>query len=157
MSFRMPREIRSFFKEIPIRGEEGLSFKTLFDQYYLCLMVGLLHGTLGERKDVEEMEFVDQYPQPYGQHAPAIAGLLIQAEMARNGILREDRASIQNKMVTLLDYKSTTLLSRQGHLLLDEYAAGGIAKISETIPKPRELPEFLALLHERVLSKAPSL
>jgi hypothetical protein len=116
----------------------------MFDAYYLCLMVGLDSVRLSSPDEVETEEFTKSYPVSFQRQADIIAGLLIDAELVRNGIETEDRASIEREMLELLDSHSPTRLSEKGNDLLNRYAASGFRLLREKHPDPpQSLEEFL--------------
>lgn len=82
-----------------------------------------------------------------------IIGLLINAEMERQSIQKEDRDSIQKLILRLIENNSSTMLSVSGLKLLNSYATGGMNVIRESIPKTSELEAFLVLYHDLINSK----
>lgn len=143
MSFVSPRGMLEFFKGIPHGKGDGVQFSTQFDKYYLCLLIGLDHRRLGQPTDLEVDEFIRAYPQDYSAQAEMVAGLLIDAELDRQAIGAEDRDSIQQVMLRLLDHNSPTGLSDTGSQMLNQYAAGGLSILRDRLPSPQSLPEFL--------------
>ncbi|ANV74209.1 hypothetical protein PDQ36_27660 [Bacillus cereus] len=150
MGFKLPKEARNYFKLI---DQKDNKFKTLFDKYYLCLMVGLCNEKLGKQDEYESADFVEGYPQVYADKAPLITGLLINAEMERQGINSEHRPSVEGLILQLIDNDSTIKLSEKGLELLNSYAAGGMNIIRDSIPKTSELETFLVHYH-RLLNSA---
>lgn len=144
MGFKLPIEAREYFKPIDQRSNK---FKTLFDKYYLCLMIGFLNEKLGKQEEYENADFIDNYPQPYADKAPLITGLLINTEMERQGINSEDRISVEALILELIDNNSITKLSEKGTELLNCYAAGGMDIIRENIAKNSEIETFLVHYH----------
>lgn len=147
MAFQLPKESREYFKHLFKRSDGGARFDTLFDQYYFCLMVGLNRKTLGEEAGMEADKFVEGYPSDYQNQADIIAGLLINAELFRKGIEKDDRSSIEREMLRILDDHSPTRLSEEGMRLLNLYAVEGFKAIREGITPPQNLEEFLVLYH----------
>lgn len=147
MDFKLPKESRDYFKYLVKRGDGGARFDMLFDQYYFCLMIGLNRKTLLSDEHLEPDRFIDAYPGDYQPQADLIAGLLISAELERKGIEKDDRASIEQEMLLVLDHQSPTRLSEQGMKILNQYAAYGFSVIREQILLPQSLEEFLVLYH----------
>ncbi|GGC97919.1 hypothetical protein [Pontibacillus salipaludis] len=139
MPFKLPKESRSFFK--PIDDSSKNKFETLFDKYYMCLMMGLSREKLGMKEEVEPQEFVDYYPELYVDKKELIMGLLINAEAKRQGISNKD--SLEKLMLELIDDKTVTKLSSKGVDKLNLYAAGGMNIISDQLDKTDKLEEFL--------------
>lgn len=143
MSFIMPTGARDFFKLIESR-REAPKFDSMFDYYYLCLMIGLDSRLLAsEDSDLESAEFVKAYPADYHAQADLVAGLLIDAELDRKGINPEDRESIEQEMLRLLDLQSATRLSDEGMRLLNRYAAEGFKLLRDRVLQPQNLEDFL--------------
>ena len=147
MPFQLPKESRDYFKHLLKRSDGGARFDTLFDQYYFCLMVGLNRKGLAADSDIEPDKFVEGYPSDYQNQADVIAGLLINAELSRKSIEKDDRSSIEQEMLRILDQNSPTRLSEEGMRLLNLYAATGFKVIREGITPPQNLEEFLVLYH----------
>lgn len=147
MSFQLPKESREYFKHLLKRADGGACFSTLFDLYYFCLMVGLNKRLLGAEAELEGDKFIERYPSDYQNQADVIAGLLIHSELNRKGIEKDDRTSIEQEMLRLLDHQSATRLGEEGARLLNLYAAAGFKEIREEISPPQSLEEFLVLYH----------
>lgn len=63
MSFFLPRKCKPFFSNIyDPKNRDGTKLKLLFDEYYLCLMVGLAVGKYDEEAELEKSEITDSYP-----------------------------------------------------------------------------------------------
>jgi hypothetical protein len=143
MGFQLPKESRDYFKHVIKRSDGGARFDTLFDQYYFCLMIGLDRKVLSSEDELEPDRFIERYPGDYQPQADIIAGLLINAELARKGIEKNDRASIEQEMLRILDHQSPSRLSEEGMKLLNLYAVDGFKFIREEISPPQSLEEFL--------------
>lgn len=137
-----------YFKAVDLRRDQGTKFKLMFDVYYLCLIMGLHQRRQGSNDQISKTAFIDYYPEVYRDKADLIAGLLIDAEMERKGILSEDRKSVEKLMLKLIDHMSITKLSGYGLRLLNLYAAGGINHIHENIGNTHELEVFLFQYYE---------
>lgn len=142
MSFKLPKNAGSFFRNLLAGGNNISRFETQFDAYYFCVMAGLNARQLGDLNDVGE-EFYRDYAQSFQPYADLIAGLLIDAELCRMRIDADDRSGIETVITGLLDPQSATRLSLEGHRLLDRYAAAGLTIVSEAFPTPPgSLEEF---------------
>lgn len=142
MAFKLPKGAAEYFRLIKEQAG-GVKFKYDFDMYYLCLIVGLTNRKLGTEDKVRPDHFNDSYPGPYADKLYLIAGLLIDAEMDRRKIEAHNRDSIQNLILSLIDYQEPTKLSPSGFDFLNRYAAGGLDIISDQISRTRELETFL--------------
>ena len=144
----MPKGTVDFFKAIGVARADGTQFgtqfATQFDEYYLCLLVGLDARRLGQVSDlVSTGEFIKDYPTSFQAQSTVIAGLLVDAELDRQLIGAVDRDAIQQEMLRLLDHNSATGLSSVGQGLLNQYAAGGFSIIRDQLPSPQSLPDLL--------------
>ena len=149
MTLRRPKDMRAYFKDIQGRSDGGARFETDFDQFYLCLTVGLDDGRLAPESELEPAEFNKGYTAPYKPFAPVIAGMLVEAEMRRQGIPTTKEA-IQREVRNLIEVgNGGTQLKEEGTKLLSRYAARGFELIREEIPKPRTLEDFLVAYHQR--------
>lgn len=119
----------------------------MFDAYYCCLLVGLDLRRHGREENLESAEFLRVYPDQFRSQAELIAGLLVDAELSRQGILEDDRDSIEQEMVRLLDLKSATRLSAQGDRLLNLYAAAGFERLEDRMPAPNNVEDFMVAYH----------
>ncbi|WP_163853510.1 hypothetical protein [Paenibacillus elgii] len=140
MGFKMPKDAREYFKLID-RG--NFRFKIMYDKYFICLMMGLKCGRLGSSEQLESGDFLDYYPELYADKSDLIIGLLIDAEMRRQGIVAEDRPGVESLILKLISHNSNTRLSEQGVELLNLYAAYGLDVIRDKITKTAELETFL--------------
>jgi len=149
MTLRRPKDMRTYFKDIQGRADGGARFETDFDQFYLCLMVGLDDGRLAPESELEPAEFNKGYTAPYKPFAPVIAGMLVEAEMRRQGI-PTTKDAIQREIRNLIEVgNGGTQLKEEGTKLLSRYAARGFELIREEIPKPRTLEDFLVAYYQR--------
>lgn len=129
--------------------EPGVERFLLFDAYYTCALIGLDGRRQGRAEQLEPEEFSKVYPDSFKGQAELIAGLLVEAELARQDIQPDDRASIEGEMVRLLDPRSSSRLSSEGDRLLNLYSAAGFEKIESILPPPDNLEDFL-VAYQRV-------
>lgn len=144
MAFKITSKCRSFFQYIYDKeNKDGTKLKLLFDEYYLCLMVGLASEMYDENPKLESSEITDVYPGDYVQSRDYIAGLLIATERKRRGIPESDSGALEKLMTRYLDSESRTRLSQEGVDRLNQYAARGIDIMMDVMTKPYELESFL--------------
>lgn len=155
MSFVLHNRLRSWFG---IR--DGRAFASnaaqrdssvrflMFDAFYCCLMVGLDGRRYGRADQLESTAFINGYPEDFRGQAELIAGLLVDAELERQAILPNDKKSIEQEMVRLLDLKSATRLSAKGDNLLNLYAAAGFEKLDELLVPPDNVEDFMVAYHD---------
>ena len=154
MSFYLHNRARSWFGIQDARafarttapGKEAVRF-LMFDAFYCCLLVGLDMRRHGKAEQLEPGEFIKGYPEDYRSQAELIAGLLVDAELARQDIREDDGPAIEQEMVRLLDLRSSTRLSIEGDDYLNLYAAAGFEKLEERISPPDNLEDFMVAYH----------
>jgi hypothetical protein len=144
MAFKITGKCRKFFEYIIDKeNKDGTKLKMLFDEYYLCLMVGLASEMYDENPKFESSEITDTYPLDYMQSRDFIAGLLIATERKRRGIPESDSGALEKLMTKYLNPESKTRLSQEGEERLNQYAARGTDIMMDVMAKPYELESFL--------------
>ena len=152
MPFRIVDDARKFFRHLE-RDSEYVKLETIFDQYYLCLMLGLVRAKLGSEND-EGTEFVQEFPADYHERRYEIIGLLIATELDRKGVPEEDRLGMESLVMKYVSHQSVTSLSSAGLSLLNRYARGGYEILSDHFKDPpRGLHTFLVEYHRLISSK----
>ena len=162
MSFRMPRRGEAFASGKLARLTQGEKhIKTEFDVYYAAAVLGLCsrERTPEESYDSEVgRELTRTYPRDRQEHAYTIAGMLIEAELSRQGIDPDNADVIINAINDYLSSSSQTRLTPEGHRLLDRYAAAGFRLIEERFIgfdyEEEFLAAYLSLLDEILNSTA---
>lgn len=144
MAFKLPKDAKFYFKQIDNQNEEHAKFKTLFDKYYFCLMLGLHRRELGCEEEISKEVFVSNFIEEYKDKANLIIGLLIDAELERKGIRLEERNSVQKVILDLIDENAITKLNSDAIEQLNKYAAGGMSIIREEIPTTSDIEIFLS-------------
>ena len=149
MNFRWKEQARDWFRHL---SNNKTLFKTNFDFYYICLMLGLASGRTNSLS--EGVDLTDEFVTDYKEQQRIIIGLLLRAELARFGLDIKDKSSIRTCLQQLLDPSSTNKLTSAGMSALNEYASGGFDLLVENIhDKPRNGPEFL-ITYNRILQSA---
>lgn len=149
MAFILSKNGREYYKQINNRKDGGKTFDYMFDIYYFGLLVGFTIGRLGKDSDLENEEFIKNYPGNYENISNIISGLLINAEMKRRDIQKEDRNSIERLIVELIS-KKTLGLSDEGIKLLNLYSAGGMNFIKDNIPLTDKLETFIVNVYKEI-------
>lgn len=155
MSFVLPLNVRDFFG---FEGQKSFTRSTeprrdaasrflMFDAYYCCVLLGLDSRKLGDESKLEPDKFIDGYPEAFKGQAELMAGLLVDAELGRLQVPRDDRGRIEEEMVRLLDLTSATRLSEEGDKLLNRYAVNGFERLRDAMIQPDTLEEFLVGYH----------
>lgn len=139
MNFTLPGKARPFFRTVTERTPKYL----MFDSWYLCALIGLRERTLGAKDELEDEYFIDHYPEDFKAQADFLAGLLIDAELDRNRIDVQDKASVEREMILLLDPSRMTGLSESGVEILNRYAVGGFAKLEDAMLPPANVEDLL--------------
>jgi len=152
MSFRLSRRARAYFTQIDDHSKTG-TFDSVWDKYYLCLMVGFKERKLGEEPPQEDI-FINEFIQDYRDQRFQIISGLVLAEAKRQGIPLDDEIKLRDLMLELLDHLSVTALTDDGHKLMNRYAEGGFQIIQERIPDPSEFDAFLRGYYEAFIKGA---
>ena len=147
MAFRLSPGAEQWFSHLDGKPP----FRTKFDLYYLCVMLGL---AIGRKADSTGPEFIDYFVDTYKASQRLIAGLLTIAELKKLGINMEDKAAVRKVIAEIFDPNGPTGLSDEGMKILNRYASGGFAYLSESVEKPHHpeafLPEYHQVLHAAV-------
>ena len=141
MAFKITSKCRSFFEDK--ENKDGTKLKLLFDEYYLCLMVGLAAEMYDGSAKLEPSEITDYYPGEYIYSKDYIAGLLIATERKVRGLAEGDSSALEKLMTEYLDPESKTRLTDKGVERLNQYAARGIDIMLDVMSKPYDLESFL--------------
>jgi len=144
MPFYLPTKCKHFFKHIyDPKNRTGTKLRLYFDEYYLCLMVGLVAEKYDEDAELERSEITDRYPAEYAESREYIAGLLFASERSRRGIPESDGAALEKLMTEYIDATSKTHLNLKGEGRLNQYAARGMEIMLDVMNPPIRLDEFL--------------
>lgn len=152
MSFVLPKGARQFFKALDGGGQERW---LLFDTWYVCMMLGIQKRRLGPKDELDGIVFISEYPEAFRPHSDFIAGLLIDAELTRQKIDLEDKASVESEMVKLLDPTRATSLHEDGIELLNRYAVAGFEEIQERMLPPARIEDLLVACAEYWMPAEP--
>jgi hypothetical protein len=147
MSFKLSQQARSYFRDISESSTTG-EFDTLWDQYYLCVMVGIKDRSRVPDDEEPSTEFSSEVIQAYDDQKYEIYSALIVAEIEREGIPWDGEEEIREMMMTYLSSETATRLTEHGTKALNCYAEKGFRLIRDEIPAPPELDEFLRAYHE---------
>ncbi|MET0002054.1 MAG: hypothetical protein ABW087_00305 [Candidatus Thiodiazotropha sp.] len=137
--FKIRKDADNWFRKIDSRGP----IKTKFDLFYLCLMLGLKKARLDEV--IEGTDIYQKFPQEYEGSRFLVLGLLISAEMNREGLVFEDKASVQKLISKYVAADSPSNLSSEGFKKINGYASGGFDVLSELFEDvPQDVDVFIA-------------
>lgn len=142
MDFRLRRDTQEWFKNIS--GQKPM--ETMFDQYYLCLMLGLASGRTSPptKRCPDCSDLVDAFVSAYRPYQRLIIGLLLIAELGMYGISVAEKEDVQRILLELVDPNTPTNLTDKGMEKLNEYASGGFDYLSESLEsRPYHVEEFL--------------
>jgi len=147
--FRLSNKARTYFDKINKNSTTG-TFETMWDGYYLCLMIGFRSGELGEEVS-SDLEFTKDFPKPYNSKKYPIIASLVLAEMNRQGIIKNDSEEIRKLMLELLDKDAVTKISNEGLKTMNRYAEKGFVLLHEKIPPFNEMDNFLKRYYEEFI------
>jgi hypothetical protein len=138
MPFQLRTEADTWFKNI----SSGAPFKTKFDLYYVCLMLGLASGRNDGISGAPDM--VDYFVADYAPVGRLITALLVIAEANRVGIQLTEKASLKKLLDNYLDPTHPAHITKEGFQKLNDYANGGFLILNEALPeRPRYPASFL--------------
>jgi hypothetical protein len=148
--FRLKAEIDDWFKNIYGRGV----IKTKWDEYYLCLLLGLSasrhNEIVGDRVDM-----VDYFIDDYRKSQYSIISLFLCAELGRLGIQFTDKNSAKAILDQYLDADAPAKLTNKAFQRLNEYAYGGYLVLNEKFSnKPADQTTFLQQYDQLVVELA---
>ena len=136
--FRIREDARKWFKNI----SGTAPFSVEFDQYYLCLMAGFASGRTHDSGATDEL--VESFVDEYKAASRFLVGLLITAELKKNGINVEERDSVRALFQVLVDPQSPNQMTTEGMRRMNAYANGGYEYLAEQRDaKPSSSDEFL--------------
>jgi len=139
MAFRMRPEADDWFRGVV--SADG-PVRTKFDQYYLCLMLGLATGR--NERPQNAADFVDYFVADYAAVGRLLVALLIIAEAERLGVELGDKGDVKKLLDDYLDPQHPTNLTEKGFQKLNDYANGGFNVLAEAMPeRPRHVEPFL--------------
>lgn len=140
--FRLRTDAQSWFAEIA----DAPPFKTKFDVYYLCLLAGLASGRAAELSSAANpaTDLVEKFVEDYRPVSRLIIGLLVTAELKKNGIDVSEKTQVRSLFKRLVDSESPNSLTEMGMRRLNAYASGGYEYLAEQRDmKPYTAEEFI--------------
>jgi hypothetical protein len=147
MVFVMTNHARKYYAKLN-ESKHG-KFSTMFDFYYLCLIIGIIKQQTLSPKGTE---FIDQFTKEFIPKREEIIGLVISSEILRNNIDFENRARIESSMLSIVKPDSSSRLSAKGENIMNQYAEYGFQKILEIMPDPPlNLDTFLISYYENLI------
>ena len=128
MSFRILTHAKDYFNNWP--SKEG----TLWDQYYVCFILGIVGNKRGEVNQSNSDEIVRYIIQPYIKSKSAFLGLLTYAHLRQLGHKIDDRKLVRDSIDKIIDPNAQNSFSDYAINLMNEFAAGGFQFLKENIP-----------------------
>ena len=154
MGFKLSAEAREFFKKLD--KDKGTSptgnFEVLWDPYYVCLMVGLIHRK-AVPKEPPVGDFLDTFPSTYYSQRHELLAALVSAELDRKGITRTEEPQVRHEMLKLLTPETQTNLTADGFERMNSYAQAGYEILRDKMPPPSDMSDFLVELHHLSLEQ----
>ncbi len=139
--FKIRREAEEVFFKHVVRtdGRPTAPLSTKFDLFYLCLMMGL--QTRRTSSPGNAPGFIDYFVADYKAQEMTVVGLLLCAELERDGVSMDDRPEVK---ATLARFVGSAGLTDDGVTRLNEYASGGYdALVEQYGGVPYSWDEFL--------------
>ena len=140
MAFQLRSEAEAYFKSI----SASPAFRTKFDQYYLCLMLGLASGR--NERAVTAVDLVDYFIVDYKPVGRLMVALLVVAEAQRLGFELTEKSELKSLLDDYLDPAHSANITALGFQKMNDYANGGFNILNELLPdRPRHAETFLQL------------
>ena len=129
--FRLTKDNRSWFQGI------SKNFKTQFDMYYLCLMMGLAANHKSDAPDTGDL--IDYWPKEsfYDNHSNFIIGLILFLEAKNSGVDIKEKSKTTKLLNEYIDPESFSKLSlKSGFKEANRFAGGGCQIMRDNMQKP---------------------
>jgi len=160
MNFKISKAADEWFGGKGAFEDKGLTNARLMDFYYFSALVGLLSflkGSNKEFKNIEKIpdtrEFMNEWTLDYKDNRYSIIGLLIETEIQRIIIDREDKNSVKEFFKSMLSTDSGIHLTTKGADRLSSYSYMGYLIISDEMKKMPETYETFLAKYYKILSK----
>lgn len=154
MAFRLKNEVEEWFRYIADKPP----FKTKFDLYYLCLMLGIATGRMDTLANAQE--FVDSFVADYRPMQRIIIALFLISELHRMGLEITEREEVHGLLNRYIDSASPANLTEEGFAHMNQYASGGYLYLVEKLQdKPHQVEDFLQFytkFFQEAVSQNPS-
>ena len=140
MAFQLRSEAEAYFK-----GVSGSpAFRSKFDQYYLCLMLGLASGR--NERAIAAVDLVDYFIADYKPVGRLIVALLVVAEAHRLGVELSEKSELKTLLDDYLDATQPANITALAFQKMNDYANGGFIVLNEALPdRPRHVETFFQL------------
>ncbi|HEY9695534.1 MAG TPA: hypothetical protein V6D15_25325 [Oculatellaceae cyanobacterium] len=142
MDFQLRKDARKWFKDI----ENKEYYPTLFDFYYLCLMVGFASGRRNSQLETRDVDsLVEYFPGDFRSRGKLLVGLLIHTELSYRGINLDEREAVYERVAKLVDPNSPSYMTDEGVKIMNHYAHGGFDALFEYFggDRPRSIETFI--------------
>ena len=140
-----------WFKKLGYGDTPKPPFKTKFDFYYLCAMMGLAARRPSPSESTREID-IRSVPQDYKDTERLLQGLLLDACIQKLGLQYSDKNDVRKELAVNLD-DQTGGLTADGFRHLNAYASGGFDILVEHIVDPPDGPESFLQQYVRCLTK----
>ena len=156
--FRLRIDAQDWFSELRRSGQ----FKVMFDLYYFCLMAGFATGKSSETglAGTGATDMVEDFTSEHKPGKLLLIGLLVIAELKREGIDIGEKAAVRDMFRRLVDPGNRSQLTDLGTRRMNAYASGGYEYLSGRRDVKPYTPEeffrdYVGLLREDIDGKAP--
>ncbi len=154
--FKWTTEATKWFDSAFASGDGPLREK--FDRYYLCLILGLLHGRRSQLEGSPDT-VIDYWIGNYKGTREQVLALLLCAAIEKHGLEWDDRADIQGLCGVLFSQSEQTGLTSEGMDLANQFAFGGYRLMTERYPHdsaPQSQVELIQFV-SKLIADAPPL
>ena len=126
--FRLRVDAQNWFSEL----RRFPQFKVLFDLYYFCLMAGLAAERSSDTglAGAAATDMVEDFTSEHKAGKLLLIGLLVIAELKREGIDVSEKAAVRSMFRRLVDPGNRSQLTDVGTKRMNAYASGGYEYLS---------------------------
>jgi len=152
MGLHQSKDAKHFFRHLT-KGNKYGKLNDRGEQYYICLMVGLLNRKISpevESKQKEEI-MVRGWSEGLRTHKYQILASVVATEVRRTSIPTDSDRYRKLMLKYLSGDEGLFNLTPLGVDLFDRYSEGGFRIIQESISDPKELDIFLIELYSNLL------
>jgi hypothetical protein len=146
MPFRLLAKAHKWFRDV--HGFFEAEKAPMFDEYYLCLMMGLAARKFRSDPGSDTHELPDNFPGEYSTRGRVIVSLFLRRELERCGIDLTERKALHKEISDLVNSSSLSGLSEEGMKQMNAYAHGGYEVLADLFGeenRPRHIETFLPL------------
>ena len=152
MGLHQSKDAKRYFRHLT-KGSKYGKLNDRGEQYYLCMMIGLLNRKISpeiESRDKEEI-MVRGWSEGLRSQKFQILAAVLGTEVRRTSIPTDSDRYRKLMLKYLSGDEGLFNLTSQGVDLFDRYSEGGFRLVQENVSEPKELDIFLVELYNNFL------